>query len=185
MPAPKGNKFAAGNKGGGRPSEYRPEYAELAQRACRLGFTDVELGELFDVDEATINRWKLEHEDFSRALVAGKSPADERVERSLFLSAVGFEYTAEKPMVVDKSVEIVQYRVRVLPNTQAQTFWLKNRRPHLWRDIQQHEIGEAGEFTNVSDEDLAKAMRAEAEALAVDLGVKPAKIQKARRQSLN
>jgi hypothetical protein len=36
VPAPKGNKFAVGNKGG-RPSKYRPEYAEQAEQLCRRG----------------------------------------------------------------------------------------------------------------------------------------------------
>jgi hypothetical protein len=33
MPAPKGNQYAKGNKGG-RPSKYKPDYAETAGKLC-------------------------------------------------------------------------------------------------------------------------------------------------------
>jgi hypothetical protein len=48
-PAPKGNKFAVGNKGGGRHSQFDPKFIRRAELACRAGFTDKELAELFDV----------------------------------------------------------------------------------------------------------------------------------------
>jgi hypothetical protein len=54
MAAPKGNKFAKGNKGGGGPTAYKPHYATQAIKACQAGFTDRELGVLFGVSEATI-----------------------------------------------------------------------------------------------------------------------------------
>jgi hypothetical protein len=44
MGAPKGNRNAVGNKGGGRKSTYKPEYAELARKLCPLGATDKEIG---------------------------------------------------------------------------------------------------------------------------------------------
>jgi uncharacterized protein YjcR len=94
MAAPIGNKFAKGNKGGGAPTAYRPHYATQAIKACQAGFTDRELGVLFGVSEATINNWKLKHEDFARALKAAKAPADDRVERSLYARANGYEHDA-------------------------------------------------------------------------------------------
>jgi transposase len=56
MPAP--NKFAVGNKGGGRYSQLNPNFIRRAELACRAGFTDGELAELFDVSLATIQKWK-------------------------------------------------------------------------------------------------------------------------------
>ena len=45
MSAPKGNQNAKGNKGGGRKTSYKPEYAEQAQKLCAIaGFTDQMLG---------------------------------------------------------------------------------------------------------------------------------------------
>jgi hypothetical protein len=74
------------------PPPTSPHYATQAIKACQAGFTDRELGALFGVSEATINNWKLKHEDFARALKAAKAPADDRVERSLYARANGYEY---------------------------------------------------------------------------------------------
>jgi hypothetical protein len=37
MGAPRGNKFANGNRGGGRPTLYQSKYAEIARRMCARG----------------------------------------------------------------------------------------------------------------------------------------------------
>lgn len=142
MPAPKGNKFAVGSPGGGRVSTYRPEYVKRAEKACEAGFTDRELGELFGVTEMTINNWKLEHEDFALALKRGKAPADQRVERSLYHRAVGYRFEAVKifmPAGADAPV-YASYEEHVPPDTTAAIFWLKNRRPDQWRDVNRTEI---------------------------------------------
>ena len=64
MPAPKGNKNAVGNKGGGAPSKYQAKYAKLAALACQAGCTDQEVADLIGVSQKTINRWKLQHVEF-------------------------------------------------------------------------------------------------------------------------
>ena len=67
MPAPKGNKNAVGNRGGGAPPKYQPRFAQLAAVACQAGFTDREMADLLGVSERTINTWKLRHVDFASA----------------------------------------------------------------------------------------------------------------------
>ena len=84
MPAPKGNKFAVGNKGGGRHSQLDPKFIRRAELACRAGFTDRELAELFDVSLSAIQKWKRQREEFRNALKVGKVEADNRVERRLY-----------------------------------------------------------------------------------------------------
>ncbi|SDY78195.1 hypothetical protein [Nitrosomonas sp. Nm33] len=39
----------------GRPTSYRPEYAEQAYKLCLLGATDKQLAEFFNVVESTIS----------------------------------------------------------------------------------------------------------------------------------
>ena len=131
MPAPKGNKNAVGNRGGGGVCKYRPKYAQMASKACAAGFTDRELAELFGVGESTINKWKLDHVEFAGALKRGKFPADERVERSLFQRAIGYTYDTVKILKPAGTTEpvIVPYRQHVPPDVTACIFWLKNRRP--------------------------------------------------------
>jgi hypothetical protein len=119
---------------GGRPSKYKPEYVEQARKLCKLGATDIEIADFFEVEVRTIYRWKGEHEEFCQALKIAKTEADERVERSLFARANGYEHDEVDIRVVGG--EIVQTPIRKYypPDTTAAIFWLKNRRPDDWRD---------------------------------------------------
>lgn len=139
MPAPKGNKNAAGNPGGGAPSAYRPEYADIARKACEAGFTDQELADLFEVNVRTITNWKHAHVEFLSALKVSKAVADERVERSLFARAAGYEHDEVDIRVVNG--EIIQTPIRKYypPDSTAMIFWLKNRKPTEWREKQEVE----------------------------------------------
>lgn len=120
----------------GRPSSYRAEYAQQAVKLCRLGATDKDLANFFEVDEATINRWKQTHPEFCESLKDGKAIADAEVAEKLFRRATGYEHKAVK-IVADAKTGAehqVEYVERYPPDTTACIFWLKNRRPDLWRD---------------------------------------------------
>ena len=135
MPAPKGNLFALGNRGGvGGPEKYRSEFAELARNACEAGATDFELGRLFGVTEKTINQWKLAHHEFSLALKVGKEVADDRVERSLYQRALGSEIERSRSVTANGQTVTTTIIERLPGDTAAMIFWLKNRRPNRWRD---------------------------------------------------
>ena len=118
----------------GRPSKYKPEYAELAYNYCLLGATDKTLADFFDVSEQTINTWKQEHPDFLESLKNGKTEADARVANSLYRKAIGYEHAAVKIFNDQGEPMIVDYTERFAPDTTAAIFWLKNRQPALWRD---------------------------------------------------
>jgi hypothetical protein len=145
MGAPKGNRNAVGNKGGGRRSTYKPENAELGRKLCLLGATDREIGGFFGVDESTVNRWKREQVEFALALKDGKEGADANVANRLYRRAMGYSHEAVK-IVADAKTgaqHIVPYTEHYPPDTTACIFWLKNRRPDLWRDkaVNEHSGG--------------------------------------------
>ena len=120
----------------GRPSRYRAEFAQQAVKLCRLGATDRDLASFFEVNEATINRWKITHPEFCESLREGKAIADAEVAEKLFRRATGYEHKAVK-IVADAKTGAehqVEYTERYAPDTTACIFWLKNRRPDLWRD---------------------------------------------------
>lgn len=122
----------------GRPTKFREEYVEQVFKLCLLGATDADLGRFFDVDERTINNWKEAHPEFLQSLKGGKEQADARVAQSLYRRALGWEHEAVK-IVADAKTgaeHIVSYTQRYPPDTTAAIFWLKNRRPDLWRDRQ-------------------------------------------------
>lgn len=130
---------------GGRPTKYKSDFAAQAQKLCRLGATDIELADFFEVDRATIYRWIGLHAEFCDALKSGKEAADERVERSLYHKAVGYTHDAVKIFMPAGAAKPVYapYREHVPPDTTAGIFWLKNRRGKDWRDKVEH-AGEGG-----------------------------------------
>lgn len=127
----------------GRPSSFDPDYNDQASKLCLLGATDAQLGDFFGVDERTINRWKVDHPEFCQSLKDGKAGADARVAGSLYQRALGYEHDAVKIVVNTKtgSEYVVPYVKHYPPDTTAGIFWLKNRRPDVWRDRHQIEHG--------------------------------------------
>ena len=163
----------------GRPTSYRPEFARDTMFLCRLGATDAELADFFDVTVRTLNRWKVTHPDFAEAIRRGKEPADDRVEDSLYHRAMGTEYEKAHPIKLKKivygpdgkkiqeeeRVEVVMVKEVIPPDTTAMIFWLKNRRAEQWRDIHKHEHGQPGDFDRMSDDDLQAFIASEAPAV--------------------
>lgn len=129
----------------GRPTKFKEEYKKQVVTLCRLGATDQDLAEAFDVTEQTINNWKEKEPEFFESLKKGKEIYDEEVEESLRKRALGFKRTVEK---VTK-LGIVEVKEEVPPDTTAGIFWLKNRKPKEWRDKQEHEHSGAVAFTPV------------------------------------
>lgn len=125
---------------GGRPSSYRAAFAKQAKKLCKLGATDVDLADFFDVSVTTIWNWKAQHAGFLNALKAAKDAADDRVERSLYQRALGYTFDAVKIFMPAGAREPVYapHREHVPPDTTAAIFWLKNRRKVEWRD--RHEL---------------------------------------------
>jgi hypothetical protein len=103
---------------GGRPTSYKPEYVEQAEKLARLGATDKEMADFFNVGEKTLNNWKLEHPEFLQSLKEGKLLSDAKVTESLYNKAIGYEKN-DRHYPAD---------------TTACIFWLKNRQPDKWRE---------------------------------------------------
>lgn len=120
----------------GRPSSYKPEYAKQAEKLAMLGATDQEIADFFEVDVRTVHRWKHEHDEFCHSLKAGKDVVDDRVERSLYQKAIGYEQDEVKIFMPSGAENPVYapYRAKIAPDTTAAIFWLKNRRSEQWRD---------------------------------------------------
>lgn len=137
----------------GRPSKYKPEFADQAAKLCALGATDQEIADFFEVDVRTVYRWKADEEAFCQALKAGKAIADERVERSLYMKAIGYEQDEVKIFMPANSPQPVYapFRAKIAPDTAAAIFWLKNRRPNEWRDNKAVELtGKDGADLNLA-----------------------------------
>jgi len=124
----------------GRPSKYKPEFAEQARKLCVLGATDLDIANFFEVDARTIYRWKAEFEEFRQSLKRGKDEADDLVEQRLFQRATGYTHDAVRifmPKDADEPV-YAPYVEHHPPDVTAAIFWLKNRRSDQWRDRHEH-----------------------------------------------
>lgn len=115
-------------KARGRPSAFKSEFVEQAERLCLLGATDDELARVFGVSGTTMDNWKSAHLDFLGALKRGRAEADCAVARALYLKAVGGDVT-------------------------ACIFWLKNRRPQSWRDRKAVDLNDQRKFGPISPTD--------------------------------
>lgn len=146
----------------GRPTDYKPAFAEQAAKLCEFGATDQDLADCFGVNVRTIYRWKADYPDFCQSIKAGKVGADDRVERSLYHKAVGYEFDAVKIMQDKGEAVVVPYREHVPPDTTAAIFWLKNRKPAEWRDKVDHELSgkDGGPIEITTDRERAKALLA-------------------------
>lgn len=119
---------------GGRPTLYRSEYADQAQKYCLLGATNEDLAQFFDVSVTTIKNWMRDHEEFLAAIKNGKEIADARVAESLFKRANGFVAPDTHFAVINGEVVETPTEKVYPPDTTACIFWLKNRQPGKWRD---------------------------------------------------
>lgn len=124
----------------------------------RDGLTNEQIAHNMGVHRATLNKWQKQADDIDNALKRGKEVSDREVENALFKNAVGFHYTEEQLTDTGEIVQVSKYHK---PNTTAQIFWLKNRKPSVWRDKQNIEHGGSIEnninhYANLSETELKK-----------------------------
>jgi len=128
----------------GRPSPYKKEYNEQVEKLCKLGATDKDIADFFNVCIATITNWKKKDKEFLAALKKGKQIADMNVAESLYKRATGYEHDDVELKVVSlggnmgSQVEEVKVVKHYPPDPTSMIFWLKNRNPAQWRDRVEH-----------------------------------------------
>lgn len=126
-----------------------PDGLTLLEGWARDGLTDEQLARKMRVSCCTLYDWKNRYPEISEALKKGKEVVDIEVENALLKRALG--YDVEESVVEESDVNGRKTRttVRHVPaDVTAQIFWLKNRRPEVWREKQ---------VVEVSEESLAKA----------------------------
>lgn len=104
---------------------------------ARDGLIEEQIAANMGISRGTLQEWKKRFPDISDSLKKGKEVVDRQVENALLRSALGFEYEEQ---VATPRGEVVTVRKYEKPNTTAQIFWLKNRKPEAWRDKQENNI---------------------------------------------
>ena len=126
-----------------------PDGLTLLEGWARNGLTDEQIARNCRISRQTLNEWRNTYPAISDALKKGKEVVDIEVENALLKRALG--YDVEERVVEESDVNGRKTRttVRHVPaDVTAQIFWLKNRRPEVWREKQ---------VVEVSEESLAKA----------------------------
>jgi hypothetical protein len=117
---------------------------ELVEGWARDGATDEFIFETLGVSRQTFYVWKGKYPEFAEALRKGKEIIDRKVENALLKRALGYQYdevTQERKYNEYNDewelTETKRVTKEVHPDTIAQIFWLKNRKPDVWRDRKQ------------------------------------------------
>lgn len=101
---------------------------------ARDGLIDKQIAKNLGVAYSTFRKYVKEYSALSATLKRGKEVIDREVENALLKRALGYEYEEVKRKVSDDGTEVTTTIKQVVPDTTAQIFWLKNRKPEKWRD---------------------------------------------------
>lgn len=119
---------------GGRKSKYNDEILERVKAYARDGLTEKEMCAKLRISQSTFTEWKTKFPALSAALKESKEVVDNLVVGALLKRALGFEYDEIHEIDAPEGHTSKTIRKMVVPDTTAQIFWLKNRRPDLWRE---------------------------------------------------
>jgi len=118
--------------------KFQPEFVPQASKLYRKGWTDREVADFFGVNYQTILNWVAACPEFARVRKDSKEVADERVERSLYERALGYEIETEKVFhTKDTGIVRAMTRTHIPAEVTAQRYWLENRQRGKWRNRQE------------------------------------------------
>lgn len=118
-----------------------PEGLLKLEAWARNGLTDEQIASNCGITAATLYVWKKDHAEISEALKRGKEVVDVEVENALLKRALGYTFTETTSELVDGVMTVTKkVEKEVSPDTTAQIFWLKNRKPADWRDKRETEL---------------------------------------------
>lgn len=129
-------------KGNGKYHKWITEEGLLKIEGwARDGLVDKQIAHNIGIGTTTLYRWKNEHREIWEALKRGKEVIDRQVENALLKRALGYSYEettkelVKNPLTEEIKLEVTKVVTKqVAPDTTAQIFWLKNRKPVEWRD---------------------------------------------------
>lgn len=133
-----------------KASEWlEPDKLLLLEAWARDGLTEEQIANNIGIDRTTLYRWKEKERNIYNALKKGKEVVDIEVENALLKKCFGYNVPIKKTFKV-KNVDydsqtgkkIREYEelvtgydeTHVPADTTSQIFWLKNRKPSVWRD---------------------------------------------------
>jgi hypothetical protein len=148
---------------------------------ARNGLTDEQIAKNMGISVRTLYDYKEKYPQILQSLKRGKDIVDIQVENALLKRALGYNFTEiTKERIVDydektgqklgSHLEVTKEIVKeVQPDTTAQIFWLKNRKPDVWRDKKDISVdGSLTTTSNLSDEELNERIKKLKSKLGID-----------------
>lgn len=122
----------------GRRRKYQDQYCEQAEKLSKLGLTDKEMAEFFEVAESTFQKWKIDYPEFSESIKSGKLLADANVVQSLYRRACGYSHPEDDIRTLSigngmSEIVITPTTKHYPPDTTACLAWLHNRQREKWQ----------------------------------------------------
>lgn len=112
----------------------------LAGALARDGLIDKDIARALGIGLRTLNDWKKAHPEFVDALKEGKAEVDAKVEDSLLKRALGYDYEENEVSSDGNAKKVKKTKKHMAADVTACIFWLKNRQPNKWRDVNRQEI---------------------------------------------
>ena len=146
---PQTGKEAAAHMAKGKYEEWlEADNRTLLEAWARDGMTQAQISKNMGISLSTFKEWLKKFPAISAALKKGKELADYEMENALYKKGIGYTVTLKKPIKVKKTeydgngrkvketenIEYAEVEEYIPPDVTAQIFWLKNRKPDVWRD---------------------------------------------------
>lgn len=162
--APQGASFIMFKKGVSCMAKGKYEYWLTPEGLLKLegwardGLVMEQIAKCMGISRSTLNEWVKKYPDISDTLKKSKDVADRKVENSLYERAIGGIHEVKKTFKLKETyydahgrkcekehLETAMDEVYIPGDTTAQIFWLKNRKPEMWKDKQivEAEVGVA------------------------------------------
>lgn len=125
---------------------------------ARDGLTNEQIAHNMGISVKTLYEWSNKYSEFCNALKKSKEVADIEVENALYKKALGYNALIKKTFKIREVIysesgkrlketerlEVGFDEVHIPADTTAQIFWLKNRKPEIWRDKVESNIDLSG-----------------------------------------
>ncbi|MEG0259428.1 MAG: helix-turn-helix domain-containing protein [Lysinibacillus sp.] len=155
---------------GGRQGKYvewlTPEGLLKIEGWARDGLTNEQIAQNIGITRKTLQEWIKRFSDIRDTLKKGKEVVDRQVENALLKRALGYRYDEFTRELVEDlenggmTLGITKVVTKeVAPDTTAQIFWLKNRKPQEWRDKQDIQHSGNMEINNPMKDLTAEELR--------------------------
>lgn len=126
----------------------KKENLEKIQEWAMNGARNEDIAHNMGINVSTFYAWCNEHQEFLDALKTAKEVSDIQIENALYKKALGYTvklaknfkireviYDNNGKKIKEEEKLVTAYDEQHIPaDTTAQIFWLKNRKPTIWRD---------------------------------------------------